>query len=393
MGWVRRLRSTFLGSSVSAEFDEETRFHLEQRIDEYVKSGMTVDEARREAVRRLGSLTLAREQTRDVDTVRWLNDVGQDARYAIRTLRKNPGFATVAILTLALGIGGNTAMFSVLNTTMLRLLPYPRSEQLVRVWRTSKESRSWPHSTANFLDYRRRNDVFEHLAAFTWITPTWVEPGQPAERLQGLAVTADFFSALGAQAAFGRVFTAEEDQPGANAVAVLADRFWRTRFGGDPTIVGRRLRIDGDNVEIVGVMPPGFEHPVFWGTVDLWRPFAFTAAQQQNRGNNYLQAFGRLKNGVSLSQAQQAMATLAANLSEDTASNQNESLRLEPLHRSQTDDIGRSVIGLTFGLAGFVLLIACANLANLQLLRAAARTRDYAIRAAIGAGRFRLVRQ
>ncbi|MGH9838275.1 MAG: ABC transporter permease [Blastocatellia bacterium] len=321
----------------------------------------------------------------------------QDLRYGLRMLLKHRGFTAVAVLTLALGIGANTAMFSVLNTYLFRALPYPQSERLVRVFRTSPHSQSWPHSPANFIAMREKNNVFERMVTWNGISPNFVEEGESAERLQGMAVTADFFPALGAQAALGRVFTVEEDQPGANLVVVLSDRFWQRRFGGDPNILsaggGRTMRLDGESVKVIGVMPPGFDHPLLWGTVDVWRPIAFAADQRQNRGNNFLRAFARLKPGVTIAQAQDAMVTLFANIAKENSSNQNESIRLEPLQRSLSDDIGRKVMWFSFGLAGFVLLIACANLANLQLVRTAARAREYAVRAALGAGRIRLLRQ
>jgi len=317
----------------------------------------------------------------------------QDLRYGLRMLVKNPGFTAVAVLTLGLGIGANTAMFTVLNTYLFRALPYPHSERLVRVFRTSPHSQSWPHSPANVLAVREKNAVFEQMVAFNGISPNLVEEGEAAERLQGMAVTADFFPALGVQAGLGRGFTAEEDQPGNNLVVVLSDRFWQRRFGGDPKILERTLRLDGENVKVIGVMPPGFDHPLLWGTVDVWRPLAFTPQQRQNRGNNYLSAFARLKPGVSQAQGQSAMVALFANIAKENSSNSGESLRLEPLQQSMSDEIGRKVMWFTFGLAGFVLLIACANLANLQLVRTAARAREYAVRAALGAGRWRLLRQ
>jgi putative ABC transport system permease protein len=317
----------------------------------------------------------------------------QDLRFGLRMLLKHKGFTAVAVLTLALGIGANTAMFSVLNTYLFEALPYPQAERLVRVFRTSPHSQSWPHSAANFVAQREQNSVFEQLSAYNGISPNLVTEGESAERLQGFAVTADFFPILGVQAALGRWFTTEEDQPGANQVVVLSDRFWQRRFGGDPNVVGRKLQLDGESVQVVGVMPPGFDHPLLWGTVDVWRPLAFTPEQRQNRGNNYLRAFGRLKPGVTLAQAQSSMVTLFAGIAKQNSSNEGESIRLEPLQRSMSDDIGRTVMWFTFGLAGFVLLIACANLANLQLVRTAARAREYAVRAALGAGRLRLLRQ
>jgi predicted permease len=317
----------------------------------------------------------------------------QDLRYGLRMLIKKPGFTAVAVFTLALGIGANTAMFSVLNTYLFRALPYPDSDRLVRVFRTSPHSQSWPHSPGNFFDHREKNSVFEYMAAFSSIRPNLAAPGEPAERLQGIAATSDFFQALGVQPALGRVFTPEEHETGADGVAVLSDRFWMSRFSGDPNIVGRTILLDGQSVTIVGVMPPGFEHPLLWGTVDLWRPLAFNAEGRSNRGSNWLRSLGRLKPGVSLKQAEEAMVVLAANLAEQHSENTGESLRLEPLQRSMSDPVGRKVMWFTFGLASFVLLIACANLANLQLVRTAARAREYSIRSALGAGRGRLLRQ
>ena len=318
----------------------------------------------------------------------------QDVRYGFRMLLKQKGFTTVAVLTLALGIGVNIAMFSVLNTFLFRSLPYPESSQLVRVFRTSPISQSWPHNPSNFLTQRERNTVFEKMAAYTYVSRSLVEQGQAAERVSGMAGTADFLPLFGVAPAVGRLFSPEEFEPGADNVVVLSDRFWQKHFGGDPGAVGRKLQLDGKTVSVVGVMPPGFDHPILWGQVDFWQPLAFNAEQKKTTAN-YLQSFARLKPGVSIKQAEQSLVTLVANINKEKAPDGSnpDSVRLELLQRSVSDDIGRKVMWFTFGLAGFVLLIACANIANLQLVRTASRTRELAVRAALGAGRFRLLRQ
>ncbi len=322
-----------------------------------------------------------------------MTSVSQDVGYSLRMLLKHKGFTVVAVLTLALGIGVNTAMFSVLNTFLFRSLPYPQSDQLVRVFRTSPHSESWPHSAGNFFDQRDKNNVFDKMAAYNYSSRNLTEQGQTAERLLGLAATADFFPMMGVAPALGRVFKTEEFEPGADNVIVLTDNYWARRFGSDPTILGRTIQLDGKTVEIVGVMPAGFEHPILWGQLDFWQPLAFAKERKTDRNNNYLSAIGRLKPGATMQQAEQSMIALAANIGKENSSNEGESLRLEPLQLSMSDNIGRTVMWFTFGLAGFVLLIACANLANLQLVRTAARSRELAVRAALGAGRLRLLRQ
>jgi predicted permease len=317
-----------------------------------------------------------------------------DLRYAFHSLLKSPGFTTVALLTLGLGIGVNTAMFSLVNTLLFKTAPYPEPTRLVRIYRTSPQSQTWPHSVANLADLRSQATTLEKLTTFTWSAINFAEPGQPAERIHGLRVDADFFATLGVQPMLGRGFTAGETVPGHDQVIVLSHPLWSRRFNADPSIIGRTLRIDGQSYTVIGVMPEGVEYPLLWGSVSAWRPLALTPEQLKSRGNNWLNAIGRLKPGVTLAASRTELDTLAARWAKDFAdTNEGTGLRPVILHKSAMDQVGRSLSMLVMGLAGFVLLIACANLANLQLARTAIRARDFAIRAALGASRARLMRE
>ncbi len=314
-------------------------------------------------------------------------------RHALRSLFRTPGFTLIAVFTLALGIGANTTAFSVLNALLLHTPPYPDPNTLVRVFQTAPNGQIGQHSPANFLDYREQNTVFENIAALRSVDFNLGEPGQPADRLRGLFVTADFFPLLRTPPALGRTFTASEDRAGNNAVAVLAHATWLQRFGADPAIVGRTLRLDGEPVTIIGVMPASFSDPLLWGDVNVFRPMALPHVSVADRENTYLTVVARLKPSTSFVQAQTGMTALCDRLAlAYPATNQNRSVRLVDLGRSAQDTTGRNITWLVAGLAGFVLLIACANLANLQFARNAARGREHAIRAALGASRAQLMR-
>ena len=314
-------------------------------------------------------------------------------RHALRSLAKSPGFTVVALVTLALGIGANTTAFSVLNTLLLHVPPYPQPNALVRVFSTSPQSQTAAHSPANFLDYHSQNTVFQHTAAIRFNDFNLGEPGQPADRIRGMTVSGDFFPLLGVTPQLGRTFAANEDKPGGDSVVVLSHETWRTRFSGDPAVIGRTLRIDGEPATVIGVMPASFADPLLWGDVAAWRPMQLPDAMTADRENSYLRVIARLKPGFTLARAQTGLQTLASQLAAAyPAVNTGRSVRLVSLGGSANSDTARRITWLLTGLAGFVLLIACANLANLQFARNVARAREHAIRVALGASRTQLMR-
>jgi len=389
----QRLLSFLRGETYQPEIDEELRFHLEQRTAANVAAGMSPADAARDARKRFGNLQSVREECREKLGAGFGETTWQDVRFGMRMLKKNPGFTLVAVLTLALGIGVNTSMFTALLALLDRPLPYPDPGSLAQVFQSSPGSpRGAHHSAPDFLDYQA-SGVFKYLAAMNDRPFSLVAPGQPAERVRGLFVSADLFPLLGIQPELGRVFNADEDRVGFDNVVVLDHGFWQRRFGADPHIIGRTLRLDGEVVTVIGVMPPQFRDNLLMGSANLWRPFAFTDQQREERGNHFLKCIARLKPGMSLAQAQAAADVLARQHREAHPDASDERLRLEPLAESSLPPQARSLVWSVMALATFVLLIACANLANLQFARMSTRSREFAIRGALGAARGRLIRQ
>ena len=319
-----------------------------------------------------------------------------DLRFAFRQLVNAPGYSVVAILTLALGVGLNTSIFSLINGLFLQPLAYPQPDQLVRVYRTTPQLQSAPHTVANFLDLRREASGTIRLALFRLWSFTLSEPGRPARMLDGLRVSADYFSVLGLKPELGRWFTPEEDRPGAHPVAVLNHPLWVTEFGADPSVIGREVRLDGQPTTIVGVMPASFDAFTVWGPAQVFVPVRLTDEERANRVDAKLDVIGRCAPGVSRRQAAVRLTLIAAQLARDhPAENNEQSVRLQPLHSAGVMggvDTFRRISWFTLALAGSVLLITCANLANLQLSRALHRAREYAVCAALGASRYRLIR-
>jgi predicted permease len=316
----------------------------------------------------------------------------QDIRFAIRAFRKSWGFTFVAVMALALGIGANAALFTVLNAVLLKPLPYAESGRLIRIFETFVPRGYGSVSVPNFIDWRSQNHTFDHLEAFSVGSLNLQSNGEP-ERIPSVLATAGIFEMLGAKPMLGRTFAADEDQPGKSNVVVISERLWRRRFAADPNLLGSQITLDGQAATVIGIMPASFEFPPGAVTRTVWMPLQFTPEQLGRRGAHWLAVAGRIKQGITLEAADSEMKQIAARIATQFPGEQKgRSVQLRSLQEVLVGNL-RPVLLVLMGAVGFVLLIACANVANLLLARAASRTREVAVRAALGASRPRLIRQ
>ncbi len=388
---LRRWRALTRRGELEDQLDDELRFHLEKDIEQNIRNGMSPEAARYAALKAFGAVDQSKEECRDARGVALFENTLRDVSYSLRVLLKSYAFTIVVILTLALGIGANTAIFSFANGILLRPLPYPQSDRLVVVDETALKRGvdSMSVSYPNFLDWREQNTVFEDIGVYFGTRRFALSgAGEPVDVLGG-RISQGLFEILRVSPQLGRTFTKDEDRPEQDAVVILGHDLWQKNFGGNPNIVGQKITLSNRPRTVVGVMPPGFRFPEI---SQLWVPLALTP-QTFTRTDHGLNGIARLKDGVTIEAAQAEMNNIAARIEQQNpVTNEGLGVKLMSLHENLTGDYRQALL-ILLGVVGCVLLVACVNVANLMLARATARQREFALRAALGASRWRIVRQ
>ena len=400
MNWLRelarRLRMLMHRRQFDADLEEEMRLHLELRQQEHLESGMTADSARVAARRRFGNVTALKEKSHIAWGWEWFEHLALDVRHSLRLLRKSPGFTLVAVLTLALGIGANAAIFSVVNGILLRPLPYHAPNRLTVVWEKNSDGTPDNVGYATYLDWKAQNHTFEQLALYASWQPV-LQAGEP-EQLNGLRVTSNYFRTLGIQPELGRDFLPEEDNPTALHVVILSHSLWARKFNSDPNIVGKSIAMNAASFIVAGVLPASYESLMNQdprgGSVEIWRVLGYDVSQPWAcRTCHHLIAIGRLRDGVDFAEAKVEMDTISAELMRAYPNEYSAAgVVLTPLVE-QLLGHASTPLYILLGAVSFVLLVACANLANLLLARSTKREREVAVRRVLGASRKRIACQ